>query len=57
MTKVFHSTDIWNDKDREYIHVCDHEMIDFAPDARARPRCLDCGIEFDDYGNPILERE
>jgi hypothetical protein len=54
MTKVFSSSDIWNEmKDREYIHICDHEIMEFV----GRPRCLDCGIEFDDYGNPILERE
>lgn len=54
MTKVFPSDDIWNDKDKEeYIHICDHDIIEFA----GHPRCLDCGTEFDDYGNPILERE
>jgi hypothetical protein len=55
MTKVFHSIDIWDEKHREYNYICGHKMIDFAADRR--PRCLGCGIEFDDYGNPILESE
>lgn len=54
MTKVFPLSDIWNEKKvREYIQICYHEIIEFV----GRPRCLDCGIEFDGYGNPILERE
>jgi len=40
-------------KDYDYAH-CYHDLIDFSG---SHPRCYNCGIEFDDYGNPILERE